>query len=78
VTIERRYDAISVFEKKSLLIDVIIEIDECRDKKDNKFLELAASFNADCIISGKLDLLVMHPFRGTDILSPSDFIKKFR
>ncbi len=43
-----------------------VEIDEsisdCRDPKDNKFLELAACGKADFIISGDQDLLVLNPF----------------
>lgn len=50
------------------------EITDCRDPKDNKFLELAASGEADCIISGDDDLKVLHPFRGILILSPREFL----
>lgn len=39
---------------------------ECRDVKDNTFLELALSGKATWIISGDADLLVLHPFRGID------------
>lgn len=49
----------------------------CRDPKDNKFLELAITANASCIISGDQDLLVLHPFNGIPILSAADFLKVF-
>jgi len=78
VTAEHRQQVTSAFEKKSFLIEVTLHINECRDKKDNKFLELAATCGADCIITGDKDLLVLHPFRGIAILSPRDFIKKFQ
>jgi uncharacterized protein len=46
----------------------------CRDPKDDKFLELALSGRAECIISGDSDLLILHPFQEISILSPRDFI----
>ncbi len=52
-------------------------IEECRDPKDNKFLELAISANASCIITGYEDLLVLHPFRTIPILNAADFLNNF-
>jgi len=49
-------------------------ITECRDSKDNKFLELAVCGKADFIISGDEDLLILNPFRNIHILTPSMFI----
>lgn len=49
-------------------------VTDCRDKKDNKFLELAISGHADLIVSGDNDLLVLHPFRGIPILTPAQFL----
>ena len=69
-----RHHIVSVFEKKSFLIEVTIQINECRDKKDNKFLELAVTPGADCIITGDKDLLVLHPFHNIPILNAADFI----
>jgi len=54
-----------------------IEITDCRDPKDNKFLELAVTANASCIITGDDDLLVLHPFRNIPILNASDFLNNF-
>lgn len=49
---------------------------ECRDPKDDKFLEAALGGNADCIVSGDEDLLSMNPFRDIPILSPTEFLSK--
>jgi uncharacterized protein len=49
-------------------------ITACRDPKDNKFLDLAVEINADALISGDKDLLVLHPFQGIPIITPADFI----
>ncbi len=43
----------------------------CRDADDDKFLETATLGNAACLITGDNDLLVMHPFQGLSILTPS-------
>jgi uncharacterized protein len=52
-------------------------IDLCRDPKDNKFLELAVSGNADFIITGDEDLLVLNTFRNIEIISVNDFLIRF-
>ena len=52
-------------------------INDCRDPKDNKFLELAAACQANFLITGDEDLLVLDPFRKTRILSMFDFAKEF-
>ena len=49
-------------------------VTDCRDPKDNKFLELALSGKADFIITGDDDLLNLHPWRGIAILSPADYL----
>ncbi len=48
----------------------------CRDPKDNKFLEAALSGEADAIVTGDDDLLVLHPFEGVDILRPAELLAK--
>lgn len=53
------------------------KIAACRDDDDNKLLELAVAANATCIITGDNDLLILHPFRGICILTPSDFLNSF-
>lgn len=46
----------------------------CRDPKDDKFLAAALAGQADCIVSGDDDLLVLSPFRGIPILRPAEFL----
>ncbi len=60
--------------KETELIEITETVTDCRDAKDNKFLELAVSGRADCIVSGDQDLLVLAPFRGTLILTPREFL----
>jgi putative PIN family toxin of toxin-antitoxin system len=49
----------------------------CRDPKDDKFLSLAMSGKADCIIAGDYDLLDMVKFNGIPIYRPAEFIRLF-
>jgi uncharacterized protein len=51
-------------------------IRECRDPKDDMFLELAVAGGAACIVTGDADLLVLDPFRDIPILTPRDFLER--
>ncbi|MES1942913.1 putative toxin-antitoxin system toxin component, PIN family protein [Salinisphaera sp. PC39] len=53
-------------------VEPSFDVDACRDADDNKFLALALSAEADCIITGDGDLLDLHPFEGVSILTPAD------
>jgi uncharacterized protein len=57
-------------------IQVIEQIDECRDPKDNKYLELAVNGNAECIVTGDEDLLVLNPFRKVNIFTVQKFLEE--
>jgi predicted nucleic acid-binding protein len=50
-------------------------VTDCRDKKDNKYLELALAAGASTIVSSDDDLLVLDPWRGIRILKPGDYVK---
>ncbi|MEA5489407.1 MULTISPECIES: putative toxin-antitoxin system toxin component, PIN family [Pseudanabaena] len=56
------------------MIEITESITICRDRKDDKFLELAINRKADYLITGDRDLLVLHPFRNIQILTPADFL----
>ncbi|CAN5183253.1 putative toxin-antitoxin system toxin component, PIN family [soil metagenome] len=45
-----------------------------RDPNDNFLLELAEEANADYIISGDKDLLILKNYKGTKILTPAEFL----
>lgn len=51
-------------------------ITACRDPKDNKFLEAALAGEADAIVTGDDDLLVLNPFESVDILRPAELLEK--
>ena len=60
--------------RETTLIKVNAILRECRDPKDDKFLEVAVSGKASHIITGDQDLLALHPFQGISILTPREFI----
>jgi predicted nucleic acid-binding protein len=55
------------------LVRAIVPVTDCRDPKDDKYLELALAAGAETIVSSDEDLLV-HPWRGVRILRPVDYI----
>ena len=60
---------------KAEAVTIIKPIVACRDPTDDKFLELAVNGQADLIISGDTDLLVLNPFCGIPIIQPAIFVK---
>jgi putative PIN family toxin of toxin-antitoxin system len=71
---------IIVIEDLKALTEIVLvsnKIKACRDPKDDKFLELAVSSGAACIITGDKDLLVLNPFERIPILTAAEFLKIF-
>ena len=68
----------TAFLRKLLGVAMSVQITEtvqaCRDPDDDKILELAVNGDADYIVTGDDDLLVMNPFRGTEIIRPAEFL----
>ncbi len=71
---QERLEFLSVFLGEALLVEITETVRECRDPNDDKFLELALSAHATCLVTGDRDLLVLHPFRGIPILAPRSFL----
>ena len=66
---------LAILTRETEWVDVDKRIVACRDPKDDKFLELAASGRATHIVSGDADLLALNSFRGIAILSPRSFLE---
>lgn len=74
-----RADFLASYEEASVLAEVTQVSTDCADPKDNLFLSLALSVEAQCIVSGdKAHLISMHPYRGIDILSVGEFLLALR
>jgi len=76
VSLEDRKGFIERLTQIAEIVPIIQLVRECRDRKDNKFLEVALNGSADVIITGDNDLLAMNPWRGIEILSPHDYVKR--
>jgi len=58
-------------------IKVFSTVSICRDPKDNFLLALAKDANADFLITGDKDLLILQKFETTIICTLTDFIEKY-
>ena len=65
------------YEMTAFPTSVTESIAACRDPKDDKFLELAKSVHADCIVTMDDDLLVLHPFDNIPNLNVPTFMNRF-
>jgi putative PIN family toxin of toxin-antitoxin system len=74
VSREERALFLAQLNARAEFVPTIRLVRECRDPKDDKFLEAALNGRADVIITGDADLLRMHPWRGIPILCPADYM----
>lgn len=73
-----RLEFLAALVEHAETIEISTTIRECRDQRDDKFLELAISGNATHLISGDNDLLVLNPFRRIAIVNPQAFLQEQR
>ena len=71
---EERIEFLTTLVREAELVNAVESVTGCRDPRDNKFLELAVSGRATHVVTGDSDLLVLHPFRGIIVVSPSSFL----
>ncbi|HTS52668.1 MAG TPA: putative toxin-antitoxin system toxin component, PIN family [Burkholderiales bacterium] len=76
VSIEDRQEFFRRLSRVVEVVPITYVVRACRDPNDDKFLELAVNGNADLIITGDDDLLVLHPFRGIPIMTPASFLER--
>jgi len=80
-----RYAALSLrrsfvagLRERMTLIAVTQTVADCPDPKDNKFLALAETAQAELIIASDPHLTGMHPWRGIPIMPPAAFLVGIR
>ena len=71
---ELRDEVLSELHASGLFFVPSERVTDCRDPKDNKYLELAFAAAAATIVSSDDDLLVLHPWRGVRILKPAAYL----
>jgi len=72
-----RLEIIESFDSLAVHISPHHTVSDCRDSKDNKFLEVALSIKADAIITGDQDLLVLHPYQNIPIINARAILDTF-
>lgn len=70
----QRLEFLAALVRDAELVDVIDVVADCRDPKDNMFLELALSGHSTHVVTGDTDLLILHPFHGIPIVTPQSFL----
>jgi putative PIN family toxin of toxin-antitoxin system len=71
VSREDRQRFFELFARVAEWVTITTTIRQCRDPKDDKFLELAIDGDADWIVTGDKDLLDLSPYQGIQILTPA-------
>jgi putative PIN family toxin of toxin-antitoxin system len=77
LTEEIQKEWIELLQSVTTVIEVDIEVDFPRDRKDAKFLACALSASADFLITGDRDFEEVPELENTTILSVKDFKKLF-
>jgi putative PIN family toxin of toxin-antitoxin system len=74
IPLERRDRFLRILRDAAIWFDPVVRVTDCRDAKDNKYLELALAAGAETIVSSDDDLLVLHPWRNVRILNPAGYL----
>jgi uncharacterized protein len=77
ISLNIRTQFLAKLKLESEAVEIVQIIKECRDPKDDKLLEVAINGHATHIITGDKDLLALHPFRGVDIITATQFLEIF-
>ena len=62
------------FATRATVVAPQVTVTDCRDPKDNKFLELALSVQAHVLVTSDEDLRSLHPWRGIAVLNAAEFV----
>ena len=74
IPLARRERVLEILRRAAVWFEPAVPVTDCRDPKDDKYLELALAAGAETIVSSDDDLLVLHPWRGVRILRPADYL----
>ena len=78
LTDDRRREILELLSAAALWLEPAETVRDCRDEKDNCYLELAWAADAASIVSGDQDLLVLDPWRDIRIVRPAAFLNLLR
>jgi putative PIN family toxin of toxin-antitoxin system len=63
ISLADRQQFLRLLGRLAVFVPIVYPVRECRDPKDDKFLEVALNGKADLILTGDADLLALHPWR---------------
>lgn len=75
ISLEDRQQFLRMLGRVAEFVPITYPVRECRDPKDDKFLEVALNGKAGLIVTGDADLLALHPWRDIAILSSTNYLK---
>jgi putative PIN family toxin of toxin-antitoxin system len=67
-------EILETIQEYAEFVSVTSKTEVCKDPKDNFLLSLSMDGNADILLTGDNDLLILKKFRKTKILTISDFL----
>ena len=68
---------LDVITASAVLVEPVVRVADCRDRKDNKYLELALAAGASTLVTSDNDLLALDPWRGVRIVTPAAYVARF-
>ena len=71
---ERRERLLAILRGAAVWFEPAVRVTDCRDPKDDKYLELVLAAGAEIIVSSDDDLIVLHPWRGVRIVRPAEYL----
>ena len=74
LTREDRERFLSLLAGVTRRVHITRQFEMCRDPRDNKFLDVAFSGQANALVTGDQDLLVLREFQGVPIVTAADFL----
>jgi putative PIN family toxin of toxin-antitoxin system len=75
ISLADRQQFLRLLGRLAELVPIVYPVRECRDPRDDKFLEVALNGKADLIVTGDADLLALDPWQEIAIVSPAAYVK---
>ncbi len=75
VPLEDREELVRIMLRVAEVVPIVTAVHECRDETDNRILEVALNGDAEAIVTGDSDLLMLNPFRGIPVIKPAVYLE---
>jgi hypothetical protein len=73
---QRREQIVDLLAAAARFVEPTEQVQDCRDDKDNAYLEVALAAGAEIIVTGDADLLALDPWRGVRIIGPAEYVAR--